>query len=191
MKVGGLLLLKTFAQAKSSVITDSYAADTTKVDETKESLEYVANTNFNVCSCDLTTDSCDAFCCCDSSCPEEITSEWTRNNRCANIDYAKNFSGGVFTPCMSREEKFNFNKQNGLNNYNDPLASLLCVQIDTSPDMGTYYKTSDKDNLNELKLNATSQRHRQGFTATAFVQNVATPGDKHYKIGDKLKSLVT
>ena len=109
MKVGGILLLKTFAVAKSSVITDSYPADTTKVDETIESLEYVANTNFNVCTCDLTTDSCDPFCCCDQSCPEEITSEWTRNNRCDNINYSPNL-GGLFAPCMSREDKFNFNK---------------------------------------------------------------------------------
>ena len=87
MKVGGLLLLKTFAEGKSSVIMDSYPADLTKVDETKESLEYVANTNFNVCTCDLTTDSCDAFCCCDQDCPEEITTEWKTNNRCANVSY--------------------------------------------------------------------------------------------------------
>lgn len=65
MKVGGLLLFKALAEAKSSVITDTYVADTTKVDESAESLDYHGNTNFAVCSCDMTTDSCDAFCCCD------------------------------------------------------------------------------------------------------------------------------
>ena len=57
--------------------------------------------------------------------------------------------------------------------------------------MDTYYKVAEKSSIGELKLNATSQRHQQGFTATAFVQNVATPGDKTYKIGDKMKSLVS
>ena len=90
MKVGGILLLKTFAEAKSSVITDNYVADLAKIDETKESIDYVANTNFNICSCDMTSDSCDAFCCCDESCPEAVTTEWTKNNRCANINYQTN-----------------------------------------------------------------------------------------------------
>jgi hypothetical protein len=46
MKVGGLLLLNAFAEAKSSVITDSYPADLTLVDENAESVNYIANTNF-------------------------------------------------------------------------------------------------------------------------------------------------
>ena len=57
---------------------------------------------------------------------------------------------------MSREDYFNFNKQNGLNKYNDPLATLLCVQIGTSPEMDTYYKVAEKSSIGELKLNATS-----------------------------------
>ena len=138
MKVGGIILLTAFAQAKSSVIEDVYPANLDKVNVKTQSVTYIANTNFNVCKCDMTTDSCDPFCCCDSSCPEAITNEWKANNRCADINYQTN-SGKVFSPCMSREDQFNFNKENGLNKYVDPLAKLLCVTIDNSPLMGTYY----------------------------------------------------
>ena len=138
MKVGGLLLLNALAEAKSSVILDSYTADLTKVDENAESVSYIANTNFQVCSCDMTTESCDPFCCCDTTCPETITNEWKANNRCSDIDY-QTHKGAIFSPCMSRADQFNFNQKNGLNKYIDPLAQLLCVTFDNSPDMATFY----------------------------------------------------
>ena len=138
MKVGGLLLLKTLAEAQSSVITDTYPVDLTKVDENVESVNYIANTNFKVCSCDMTTESCDPFCCCDTSCPASVTDEWKSNNRCADINY-QTITGKVFSPCLSRADEFKFNKQNGLNNYIDPLSKLLCVTIDNSPDFATCY----------------------------------------------------
>lgn len=193
MKVGGLLLLKTMADAKSSVITTTYPADLNKVDQNQESLKYSANTNFKVCSCDMSTDSCDPFCCCDSSCSEAVINEWTANNRCANINYEKS-PGKIFSPCMNRQDQYNFNKQNGLHKYVDPLSRLLCVTLDNSPEMGNYYQqlteSTLENKLSEVKLNATSQRHTQGFVATSFIPDVQTPGDKTYKIGDKMKSLV-
>ena len=137
MKLGGLLLLAS-ADAKSSVITDSYPADLTKVNENKESLTYVADTSFQVCSCDMTTDSCDPFCCCDTNCPEVITNEWKSNSRCSDIQY-QTHNGGIFSPCLSSAAQYTFNKQNGLNKYIDPLTKLLCVTFDNSPNMADFY----------------------------------------------------
>ena len=95
MKIGGLLLLNALAEAKSSVITDSYPADLTKVDVNAQSMKYIANTNFQVCNCDMTTESCDPYCCCDTSCPEVVTNEWKTNNRCSNINY-QTHTGEIF-----------------------------------------------------------------------------------------------
>ena len=35
---------------------------------TLSSVEYEPNTNYDPCVCDLTSYTCDAFCCCDSDC---------------------------------------------------------------------------------------------------------------------------
>jgi hypothetical protein len=81
-----------------------------------------------------------------------------------------------------------------LNKYIDPLAKLLCVTIDNSPDMATFYAQTTANSLdtklNEIKLNSTSKRHNQGFSATAFQPDVQTQGEKVYKIGDKIKSMI-
>lgn len=49
-------------------MTDQASIDWNKVDLLKSSVNYEANTNYTPCTCDLTSDTCDAFCCCDTKC---------------------------------------------------------------------------------------------------------------------------
>jgi hypothetical protein len=41
--------------------------------------------NFSNCTCDLTLDSCDPFCCCDDDCGDNVKASWKEQRVCSNI----------------------------------------------------------------------------------------------------------
>ena len=45
------------------------SANPKKVSTNSQTVNYMANTNYQPCLCDLTYSACDAFCCCDEDCP--------------------------------------------------------------------------------------------------------------------------
>ena len=55
---------------QASVYLGDYPLTTKEISKTKSSVFYQANTNFQTCKCDLNSDSCDAFCCCDKNCAD-------------------------------------------------------------------------------------------------------------------------
>lgn len=70
--LGVLVCAPALTQALGST-TASIGLQTTKYTVadhslTKESVEYEANTNYDPCTCNLTSRTCDAFCCCDTEC---------------------------------------------------------------------------------------------------------------------------
>jgi len=65
---------------------------------TLSTLQYQANTNYDPCSCDMTSKTCDAFCCCDSDCSEESKTEWNDKKMCQNIVYS-NYRAQIFSDC--------------------------------------------------------------------------------------------
>ena len=54
----------------ANVYLGDYPLNQADISKTKTSVFYQANTNFKTCSCDLNSDSCDPFCCCDKTCGE-------------------------------------------------------------------------------------------------------------------------
>ena len=54
--------------ASAAVNLGTVPVDPTKVQRGVSTVQYEGNTNFKPCSCDLTANSCDAFCCCDKQC---------------------------------------------------------------------------------------------------------------------------
>ena len=40
--------------------------------------------DIGICTCDLTSNTCDYRCCCDKNCPSFITNIWEINNECLN-----------------------------------------------------------------------------------------------------------
>lgn len=83
-----LMVGKTSAYSSSVLNTEPYAYDPDLIKERYSSIAYAPNTDYNICSCDLVSETCDPFCCCDQSCPETIRSEWTQNQRCTDVQYS-------------------------------------------------------------------------------------------------------
>lgn len=75
-----------------------YAVDPEKVDITKVSTDVsTENSALNSCQCDITRGSCDAYCCCDTDCDDNILNEW----RSRYDEFcAKNFLDQAFRPAQ-------------------------------------------------------------------------------------------
>jgi len=116
-----------------SLIALSQAIDLTSVpfdmnslSSTEQSVVYVANTNYSPCECDIKTATCDAFCCCDVSCSENLRNEWNDAQSCSNTDYSV-ATGKTLGDCLRGSELYKFNTESALQDYIDPFTSLFCV----------------------------------------------------------------
>ena len=96
----------------------------------------VKNTALGSCGCDITANSCDAYCCCDLDCDEGIRNFWKSDydNYCA-----KNFIGSAFRPlekCIDKKHVYKYQKRMGMNV--SETESQLCVELDSSSALSTY-----------------------------------------------------
>lgn len=64
------LLCASLLSVRAAVNTGNYPIDETLVDTLTETVHYEANTNFKICTCDMTANSCDPHCCCDQDCSQ-------------------------------------------------------------------------------------------------------------------------
>jgi hypothetical protein len=53
----------------------------------KQSVIYQPNPLYSACTCDLTTSSCDAYCCCDNDCSSDLRKEWKSQSDCSDVNY--------------------------------------------------------------------------------------------------------
>ena len=69
IKTVGLLALRpVFAGTTASIGLEISPTSVTEFSGTKTTVEYIPNTSYEPCTCDLTARTCDAYCCCDSEC---------------------------------------------------------------------------------------------------------------------------
>ena len=84
--------------AEPTLIPTNYAEEgiypvlSAKVNGDGATVSYEPNTNFKPCDCDMTSNSCDAFCCCDKFCDEVSIKDWTTSRTCSNIQYEENIA---------------------------------------------------------------------------------------------------
>ena len=50
-----------------------------QVDEVTPSINYNSMNALDVCACDLTKNSCDTYCCCDTDCDNKVLTSWKDN----------------------------------------------------------------------------------------------------------------
>jgi hypothetical protein len=96
----------------------------------------VANTALGECTCDITANACDAYCCCDKDCDDKIRQQW-------NADYdnicAKNYIGSAYKPlerCIDRKHISGWNKRMGMEI--SETETRLCVEMDTGSGDSEY-----------------------------------------------------
>ena len=152
------------------------------------SLSYEENTNYEPCLCNLTSLSCDAYCCCDVDCKFDTRAKWADDKKCANYDYASQANGLSLSDCITKKELYEYNQKRGLTNYIDPFAQLFCVRFNYSPKMDYYW--SDKleieaSEIAEMRLD----EEKAGFYSTLIGvadSGLTAPPKKYYKQGEKM-----
>ena len=74
----------------------------------------VKDTALGACICDITSNSCDAYCCCDTDCNPKVLEFWNQNY---NTYCAKNFIASTYRPqelCVSNKHLYSYNKRMGM-----------------------------------------------------------------------------
>ena len=59
------IMMGSTSSHQSPVLIENYEFDETLIKPRYSSMSYEPNTNYKVCTCDMVTESCDPFCCCD------------------------------------------------------------------------------------------------------------------------------
>ena len=96
----------------------------------------VQNSALGGCTCDVTLNSCDAYCCCDTDCSSEVRDYWNKNS---NSFCAKNFVGSTFKPtqkCIDKGQIYNFNQRMGM--LVTETEDKLCVELDSGTSQMDY-----------------------------------------------------
>ena len=91
------------------------------------------------CACDLTKNSCDAYCCCDTDCEETVLTFWRENysSYCAKNKVAQKYAPKM--NCMSKTMLFGYNKRMGMEvtTIGKGDNEQVCVSLDI-PSVFTY-----------------------------------------------------
>ena len=74
-----LLLLAIFAFGSSDAKIKKLIDKSGKFEPDKITTAQTKNIALGSCPCDLTLNSCDVYCCCDSDCSSEIINFWNEN----------------------------------------------------------------------------------------------------------------
>jgi tectonic-1/3 len=104
-----------------------------------ESNDISENEDPGDCICDLTADSCDVYCCCDSECSDDLVKEWDNDDPEENKCVEESYSDYGQTYCVNSQEFYIDNARRGMKTATDTINKLLCVEVDNSPTMGRFY----------------------------------------------------
>lgn len=120
--------------------------------------------------------------------------EWTDSSHCANLDYQRDIEHMYpLQPCLNTTAAYEYNSQNGLEQYYDPFIKLFCVRINNSPNTGEYFLSNMASLDSNDKINTITQDpNNMGFVQTVFSSVNPSDGsnDLTYNIGQKMKSVV-
>ena len=106
-----ILLLSAFPFAH--LVSQSVPIYIKSVSEDNQTVTYQANPLYEVCTCDLTSISCDINCCCDNDCSFALRSKWVEEKKCSNIDY-QSLRGSTLGKCVKNSEIYEYNRKRGL-----------------------------------------------------------------------------
>lgn len=94
------------------------------------------------CVCDLTIESCDAYCCCDSDCVSSVINVWKSDDLCVKSKFTT-----YQTRCSTLQHVSIDNTRRAMQVATDSVKDLLCIYIDNSPDSAKKYDLVDETNL--------------------------------------------
>ena len=111
-----------FTTALKRKYSDIYALSAAQV-KTGQSYTMTQDNALNICACDVTKGSCDAYCCCDrEDCAPEVISFWNENynDYCAKNDINRRYKS-KYSTCID----------NALLKKANPVAGMTVINRDT------------------------------------------------------------
>ena len=91
------------------------------------------------CICDLTSSSCDAFCCCDSDCSETQIDLWDRSDSELNTCKPQKLTHWERKACVKHEEIYMDSAIEGMTVIHDTINQLFCIEEDNSFEDDYFY----------------------------------------------------
>lgn len=156
-----------------------------QISKDNKTVNYQPNPLFTMCTCDLTSLSCDANCCCDQDCSMAVRSQWVDERTCTNANY-EYLMGAPLAKCVSNDKIYKYNREKGLSNYIDPFTKLFCVYIDNSPTINYYYQQKASLGEDEV-IRLSNDIKKQGFEATLFAADQRTDSSSDYTEGKNMR----
>ena len=139
------------------------------------------------CTCDLTYNVCDNFCCCDADCPVNLIMTWNSSffSQCKD---KKKSQYELNTQCNSDETNYIYNRNVTMTSYRLPLSNLFCVKYDNSDIKGQFY---DFLTYNPTEYDIILQQKRADQLTTnypLYYDNAyIKPNAASYQFGDELQ----
>lgn len=111
--------------------------------------------------CDITRNQCDAYCCCDSDCSEEVLEAWQAEEESLCENYVGD-SQKPLTKCMDLRYIQDYNERSDKGMKVTEVAGELCVELDTGSSFSEYI----------MPLGSIQQFPQNAYSVSA--QNLAT-----------------
>lgn len=155
-----------------------------------ESNEIIKDDDPANCVCDLTLNSCDAFCCCDSDCAADVISTWDTSNLKTNKCVNSKFTSYQSTSCPSSAEKYLEKARDGTDNTADRMNNLLCVDYDNSAAYGTYYKLIEDGDISSDTITKRINKNVEYSELLIIQESDSTIEPEYFLPGDIVGSSV-
>ena len=128
--------------------------------------------NPGTCICDVTQDSCDAYCCCDSSCVSVVYYAWLSDCAQANLGSFSN----VY--CVDSSEIYQINSRRGMEITNSTTGED-CIEIDTSAMINAFHPEVSSVSTSQIASRTSeSSTYRSSLSyAPAASSTSYSPGD--------------
>ncbi len=98
------------------------------------------------CNCDLTENSCDYQCCCDTACPEQLKIHWREQQECKdNLNSLNIFN----YKCINEHLIFKPHPRKGVKELEERVENKKCYGNDNSPKMKEIYKILNDEVIND------------------------------------------
>ena len=123
------------------------------------------------CTCDLSPDKCDTFCCCDQDC--DLTALASFNHSCSSVEQVYHY-------------QHNCSRNTSL--YDSPLHSLLCIQLSNTAFLGSFHKTAaDVESVYIYDQLDTTRTHN--YQVSYEQESGAENMTGHYKVGVPIQTI--
>lgn len=129
------------------------------------------------CICDVTLASCDAYCCCDSTCLSLVTSEWDSN--CA----AESLSSFGNIYCVETSEVYKINSRRGMDSANG-TNTQDCIQIDTTAMIDSFHSV-----VSSISASQVTERTTESVTYRSTLAFISPTISATYASGDIISEL--